>query len=214
MAAMKSSPAPIPQPEPQFTFTGPPPAPTPALFTFAEPPAAPTPAAPTSAAPTPAASKKRKSAPVMSHAEVEFVVYTEMAVGSLAEATREYLSCLDNCHLRFPDGGEEKRPAPRNRKKRPTLSGPKNRKRRLTMWKTQNALLNNCLKSCKDKWYKAATDLIGEANLILYPDILSHILSMLVKQPVKKKSVKKKGGRKTRRKKGTKRRKCKSKKKY
>jgi hypothetical protein len=59
---------------------------------------------------------------------------------------------------------------------------------------------------CKDKWYKAATDLIGEANLKLYPDILRHILSMLVKQPVKKK---KKGGRKTRRKKGTKRRKTK-----
>jgi hypothetical protein len=147
----------------------------------------------------------------MSQAEVFSYVYSEITQGSLAKATREYLSCLDNCHLRFPVG---ERPAPRNRKKRPTLSGAANRKRRLTRWKTQNALLKNCLELCKDKWYKAATDLIGEANLILYPDILRHILSMLVKLRVEKKSAKKKGGRKTRRKKGTRRRKRKSLKKY
>ena len=159
-------------------------------FVFTPPTQAPAP-------PAPAASKKRKP-PVMSQAEVSSYVRSEMTQGSLAKATREYLSCLDKCHLRFPVG---ERPAPRNRKKRPTLSGEANRKRRLTRWKTQNALLKNCLKSCKDKWYKAATDLIGDANRNkTVPDILRHILSMLVKQPVKKKSVKKKGGRKTKRK--------------
>ena len=153
-------------------------------------------------APAPAASKKRKP-PEMSQAEVKNYVYSEITHGSLAKATREYLSCIDNCHRRFPNGRKEDKPVmpkkTKGRKPKLTLSGD-GRKRRLIKWKKQNTLLNTCLKVCKDKWYKAATDLIGDANLILYPDILRHILSMLAQQPMKKKSVKKKGGRKTRRK--------------
>jgi len=145
-------------------------------------------------------------------------VIAEMQRGSLAEATRKYLSCVDKCHLKNPGGRKEDQPVmpkkTKGRKLKLTLSGPMNRKRRFIKWKKQNTLLNTCLKLCKAKWYNAVIDLIGEANFQMNKDVLSHILTLLVKPRAKKKSAKKKGGRKTRRKKGTKRRKCKSKKKY
>ena len=158
-----------------------------------------------------------KPSPVMSQKEVVSVVYSEMGLGSLAEATRKYLSCVDNCHRRYPGGRKEDKPVmpkkPKGRKQRPTLSGD-GRKRRLMRWKIKNQNLNTCLKSCKAKWYHAVIDLIGEANFQMNKDVLSHILTMLVKPRAKKKSAKKKGGRKTRRKKGTRRRKRKRLKKY
>ena len=158
-----------------------------------------------------------KPPPVMSQKEVVSVVYSEMGLGSLSEATRKYLSCVDNCHRRYPGGRKEDKPVMpktlKGRKQRPTLSGD-GRKRRLMRWKIQNQNLNTCLKSCKAKWYNAVIDLIGEANFQMNKDVLSHILTMLVKPRAKKKSAKKKGGRKTRRKKGTRRRKRKSLKKY
>ena len=68
---------------------------------------------------------------------------------------------------------------------------------------------------CKNEWYRAVVNLIGDYNYnSLNEDVLSHILTMVVKPRAKKKSAKKKsakkksakkGGRKTRRKKGTRR---------
>ena len=79
-----------------------------------------------------------KPPPVMSQKEVVSVVYSEMGLGSLAEATRKYLSCVDNCHRRYPGGRKEDKPVmpkkPKGRKQRPTLSGD-GRKRRLMRWK-------------------------------------------------------------------------------
>ena len=168
---------------------------------------------PPAPAPAPA---EGKPPPVMSQKEVVSVVYSEMGLGSLSEATRKYLSCVDNCHRRYPGGRKEDKPVMpktlKGRKQRPTLSGD-GRKRRLMRWKIQNQNLNTCLKSCKAKWYNAVIDLIGEANFQMNKDVLSHILTMLVKPRAKKKSAKKKtptasakkGRRKTRRKKGTRR---------
>ena len=130
--------------------------------------------------------------------------YMAMTRGSLKEATDKYLRCVENCYVKYGDGAPEKKPRIPNR-----ASISYNHKRgKMVVWKKQNEKLKRCLTQCKNEWYRAVVNLIGDYNYRLNKDVLSHILTMVVKPRAKKKSAKKKsakqGGRKTRRKKGTK----------
>jgi hypothetical protein len=169
-------------------------------------PPTPTPAPPKPPPQPKPATKKRKTPPVMSEKEVKNLLYSEMGRGgSLSEATRKYLRCVENCYVRYGDGAPEKEPRIPNRR-----SISYNRKReKWVVWNNQNKKLKRCLTRCKNEWYRAVVNLIGDYNYRLNKDVLSHILTMVVKPRAKKKSAKKKsakkGGRKTRRKKGTRR---------
>jgi len=133
-----------------------------------------------------------------------------MTRGSLKEATDKYLRCVENCYVRYGDGAPEKKPTkPTNR----TSISYNYKRGKMVVWKNQNKKLKTCLTRCKNEWYRAVVNLIGDYNYRPNKDVLSHILTMLVKPRAKKKSAKKKtptasakkGGRKTRRKKGTRR---------
>ena len=170
-------------------------------------PPTPTPAPPKPPPQPKPATKKRKTPPVMSEKEVKNLLYSEMGRGgSLSEATRKYLRCVETCYVRYGDGAPEKEPRIPNRR-----SISYNRKReKWVVWNNQNKKLKRCLTRCKNEWYRAVVNLIGDYNYnSLNEDVLSHILTMVVKPRAKKKSAKKKsakkGGRKTRRKKGTRR---------